>query len=179
MYFIHPLGIVKYRDSIFLCLLCFYQPRKLSFGNFGSLRKKKQDECEEYVCPMDVEMPKGRSFQKGFELQIYEDDLDRLEQVSVFCWVKGFRHRLLGLIRLWSISCYLSSFQLLLVSQMDDSEGTVRQIGAFSEGIQNLTVSIQSNPSRQHVTLYTLLMMLFLKLLISLTKKNNLHQSFF
>lgn len=31
---------------------------------------------------MDVEMPKGRSFQKGFELQIYEDDLDRLEQVS-------------------------------------------------------------------------------------------------
>lgn len=33
---------------------------------------------------MDVEMPKGRSFQKGFELQIYEDDLDRLEQVSLF-----------------------------------------------------------------------------------------------
>lgn len=32
---------------------------------------------------MDVEMPKGRSFQKGFELQIYEDDLDRLEQVSL------------------------------------------------------------------------------------------------
>lgn len=31
---------------------------------------------------MDVEMPKGRSFQKGFDLQIYEDDLDRLEQVS-------------------------------------------------------------------------------------------------
>lgn len=31
---------------------------------------------------MDVEMPKGRSFQKGFELQIYEDDLDRLEQAS-------------------------------------------------------------------------------------------------
>lgn len=32
---------------------------------------------------MDVEMPKGRSFQKGFELQIYEDDLDRLEQVGL------------------------------------------------------------------------------------------------
>lgn len=27
------------------------------------------------------------------------------------------------------------------VLQMDDSEGTVRQIGAFSEGINNLTVS--------------------------------------
>ncbi|XP_041853850.1 liprin-beta-1b isoform X6 [Melanotaenia boesemani] len=84
------------------------KPKKLSFGNFGSLRKKKQDENEEYVCPMDVEMPKGRSFQKGFELQIYEDDLDRLEQ-------------------------------------MEDSEGTVRQIGAFSEGIQNLTSMLKDD----------------------------------
>ncbi|XP_029991927.1 liprin-beta-1b isoform X12 [Sphaeramia orbicularis] len=84
------------------------KPRKLSFGNFGSLRKKRQDESEEYVCPMDVEMPKGRSFQKGFELQIYEDDLDRLEQ-------------------------------------MEDSEGTVRQIGAFSEGIQNLTSMLKDD----------------------------------
>ncbi|XP_076589446.1 liprin-beta-1b isoform X9 [Chaetodon auriga] len=84
------------------------KPRKLSFGNFSSLRKKKQEESEEYVCPMDVEMPKGRSFQKGFELQIYEDDLDRLEQ-------------------------------------MEDSEGTVRQIGAFSEGIQNLTSMLKDD----------------------------------
>ncbi|XP_008300997.1 liprin-beta-1b isoform X4 [Stegastes partitus] len=84
------------------------KPKKLSFGNFGSLRKKKQEENEEYVCPMDVEMPKGRSFQKGYELQIYEDDLDRLEQ-------------------------------------MEDSEGTVRQIGAFSEGIQNLTSMLKDD----------------------------------
>lgn len=34
--------------------------------------------------------------------------------------------------------------QLCLVLQMEDSEGTVRQIGAFSEGIQNLTVSASS-----------------------------------
>lgn len=27
---------------------------------------------------------------------------------------------------------------------MEDSEGTVRQIGAFSEGINNLTVSLKS-----------------------------------
>ncbi|XP_063757021.1 liprin-beta-1b isoform X2 [Eleginops maclovinus] len=84
------------------------KPRKMSFGNFGSLRKKKHEESEEYVCPMDVEMPKGRSFQKGYELQIYEDDLDRLEQ-------------------------------------MEDSEGTVRQIGAFSEGIQNLTSMLKDD----------------------------------
>ncbi|KAM9807934.1 liprin-beta-1b [Neosynchiropus ocellatus] len=82
------------------------KPRKLSFGTFG--RKKKLEESEEYVCPMDVVMPTGRSFQKGFELQIYEDDLDRLEQ-------------------------------------MDDSEGTVRQIGAFSEGIQNLTSMLKDD----------------------------------
>uniref|UniRef100_A0A4W5LVK3 PPFIA binding protein 1b n=1 Tax=Hucho hucho TaxID=62062 RepID=A0A4W5LVK3_9TELE len=81
--------------------------RKMTFGSFGSLRKKRQDESEEYVCPMDVEMPKGRSFQKGYE-QLYEDDLDRLEQ-------------------------------------MEDSEGTVRQIGAFSEGIQNLTSMLKDD----------------------------------
>ncbi|XP_055795836.1 liprin-beta-1-like isoform X6 [Salvelinus fontinalis] len=80
--------------------------RKMTFGSFGSLRKKRQDESEEYVCPMDVEMPKGRSFQKGYEL--YEDDLDQLEQ-------------------------------------MEDSEGTVRQIGAFSEGIQNLTSMLKDD----------------------------------
>ncbi|XP_007250608.3 liprin-beta-1b isoform X5 [Astyanax mexicanus] len=85
------------------------KPRKLGFGTFG--RKKKQEDSEEYVCPMDVEMPKGRSFQKGYrgmELQIYEDDLDRLEQ-------------------------------------MEDSEGTVRQIGAFSEGINNLTSMLKDD----------------------------------
>uniref|UniRef100_A0A8C6VXY3 PPFIA binding protein 1 n=1 Tax=Nothobranchius furzeri TaxID=105023 RepID=A0A8C6VXY3_NOTFU len=95
-------------DYILLTATTKVKPRKLPFGNFGSLRKKKQDENEEYVCPMDVEMPKGRSFQKGFELQIYEDDLDRLEQ-------------------------------------MEDSEGTVRQIGAFSEGIQNLTSMLKDD----------------------------------
>ncbi|XP_070970884.1 liprin-beta-1b isoform X5 [Oncorhynchus clarkii lewisi] len=84
------------------------KPRKMSFGSFGSLRKKRQDDSEEYVCPMDVEMPKGRSFQKGYELQLYEDDIDRLEQ-------------------------------------MEDSEGTVRQIGAFSEGIQNLTSMLKDD----------------------------------
>uniref|UniRef100_A0A4W5S0U0 PPFIA binding protein 1b n=2 Tax=Hucho hucho TaxID=62062 RepID=A0A4W5S0U0_9TELE len=90
-------------DYTLLTATAKVKPRKMSFGSFGSLRKKRQDDSEEYVCPMDVEMPKGRSFQKGYELQLYEDDIDQLEQ-------------------------------------MEDSEGTVRQIGAFSEGIQNLTV---------------------------------------
>lgn len=94
---------------------------------------------------MDVEMPKGRSFQKGYrgvELQIYEDDLDRLEQVELnkhaplqTCLV---HHRLpFGTMDLIS---HNENFSLTMRAQMEDSEGTVRQIGAFSEGINNLTV---------------------------------------
>ncbi|KAL2093450.1 hypothetical protein ACEWY4_010762 [Coilia grayii] len=99
---------VEHPDYTLLTATAKVKPRKLGFG---TLRKKKQEDREEYVCPMDVEMPKGRSFQKGYrgmELQIYEDDLDRLEQ-------------------------------------MEDSEGTVRQIGAFSEGINNLTSMLKDD----------------------------------
>uniref|UniRef100_A0A673HZ32 Liprin-beta-1-like n=1 Tax=Sinocyclocheilus rhinocerous TaxID=307959 RepID=A0A673HZ32_9TELE len=55
------------------------KPRRLSFGSFGTLRRKRQEEMEEYVCPMDVQMPQSSSFHKG--LCIYEDSLDQLEQV--------------------------------------------------------------------------------------------------
>uniref|UniRef100_A0AAX7UIG1 SAM domain-containing protein n=1 Tax=Astatotilapia calliptera TaxID=8154 RepID=A0AAX7UIG1_ASTCA len=87
-------------DYIVLTATAKVKPRRLSFGGFGTLRKKRQDDGEEYVCPMNVEMPKNSSFQTS--AQIYEDNLEHLEQ-------------------------------------MEDSEGTVRQIGAFSEGINNLT----------------------------------------
>uniref|UniRef100_A0A8C2IER5 PPFIA binding protein 1a n=1 Tax=Cyprinus carpio TaxID=7962 RepID=A0A8C2IER5_CYPCA len=56
------------------------KPRRLSFGSFGTLRRKRQEEMEEYVCPMDVQMPQSSSFHKG--LCIYEDSLDQLEQVQ-------------------------------------------------------------------------------------------------
>uniref|UniRef100_A0A671QYF1 Liprin-beta-1-like n=1 Tax=Sinocyclocheilus anshuiensis TaxID=1608454 RepID=A0A671QYF1_9TELE len=82
------------------------KPRRLSFGSFGTLRRKRQEEMEEYVCPMDVQMPQSSSFNKG--LCAYEDSLDQLEQ-------------------------------------MEDSEGTVRQIGAFSEGINNLTSMLKED----------------------------------
>uniref|UniRef100_A0A672KKZ3 Liprin-beta-1-like n=1 Tax=Sinocyclocheilus grahami TaxID=75366 RepID=A0A672KKZ3_SINGR len=55
------------------------KPRRLSFGSFGTLRRKRQEELEEYVCPMDVQMPQSSSFNKG--LCAYEDGLDQLEQV--------------------------------------------------------------------------------------------------
>uniref|UniRef100_A0A8C7K7N6 PPFIA binding protein 1 n=1 Tax=Oncorhynchus kisutch TaxID=8019 RepID=A0A8C7K7N6_ONCKI len=66
-------------DYTLLTATAKVKPRRLSFGGFGTLRKKRQEDSEEYVCPMDVEMPKNSSFQGG--LRSYEDDLDQLEQV--------------------------------------------------------------------------------------------------
>ncbi|NWV20434.1 LIPB1 protein, partial [Origma solitaria] len=94
-------------DYVLLTATAKVKPKKLTFSNFGSLRKKKQDDVEEYVCPMELGRASGNGSKKGFkpglDIRVYDDDdLDRLEQ-------------------------------------MEDSEGTVRQIGAFSEGINNLT----------------------------------------
>ncbi|XP_070266605.1 liprin-beta-1 isoform X4 [Myotis yumanensis] len=94
-------------DYVLLTATAKVKPRKLTFSNFGNLRKKKQEDGEEYVCPMELGQVSGSVSKKGpkagLEMRLYdEDDLDRLEQ-------------------------------------MEDSEGTVRQIGAFSEGINNLT----------------------------------------
>ncbi|XP_053798206.1 liprin-beta-1 isoform X3 [Vidua chalybeata] len=94
-------------DYVLLTATAKVKPKKLTFSNFGNLRKKKQDDVEEYVCPMELGRASGSGSKKGFkpglDIRVYDDDdLDRLEQ-------------------------------------MEDSEGTVRQIGAFSEGINNLT----------------------------------------
>nr|XP_020766533.1 liprin-beta-1 [Odocoileus virginianus texanus] len=94
-------------DYVLLTATAKVKPKKLTFSNFGNLRKKKQEDGEEYVCPMELGQASGGTSKKGFkpglDVHLYdEDDLDRLEQ-------------------------------------MEDSEGTVRQIGAFSEGINNLT----------------------------------------
>ncbi|XP_040599573.1 liprin-beta-1 isoform X12 [Mesocricetus auratus] len=94
-------------DYVLLTATAKVKPKKLTFSNFGNLRRKKHEDGEEYVCPMELGQVSGSSSQKGFrpglDMRLYEeDDLDRLEQ-------------------------------------MEDSEGTVRQIGAFSEGINNLT----------------------------------------
>ncbi|XP_034019045.1 liprin-beta-1 isoform X2 [Thalassophryne amazonica] len=84
------------------------KPRRLSFGGFGTLRRKRQEDGEEYVCPMNVEMPQSCS------ARINKDDMDHLEQ-------------------------------------MEDSEGTVRQIGAFSEGINNLTSMLKDDQFFQEI----------------------------
>lgn len=94
-------------DYVLLTATAKVKPKKLAFSNFGNLRKKKQEDGEEYVCPMELGQASGsiskKGLKPGLDMRLYdEEDLDRLEQ-------------------------------------MEDSEGTVRQIGAFSEGINNLT----------------------------------------
>ncbi|XP_031754324.1 liprin-beta-1 isoform X7 [Xenopus tropicalis] len=94
-------------EYVLLTATAKVKPKKLTFSTFGTLRKRKQEEAEEYVCPMELGQTSGDSIIKplrpGLDLRMLNDeDLDRLEQ-------------------------------------MEDSEGTVRQIGAFSEGINNLT----------------------------------------
>lgn len=70
------------------CEFSFHKPKKLAFSNFGSLRKKKQDDVEEYVCPMELGRASGSASKKGFkaglDIRVYDDDdLDRLEQVKL------------------------------------------------------------------------------------------------
>lgn len=69
-------------------LVFLLKPKKLTFSNFGNLRKKKQEDGEEYVCPMELGQASGGTSKKGFkpglDVRLYdEDDLDRLEQVNV------------------------------------------------------------------------------------------------
>lgn len=45
------------------------------------MRKKRTDDAEEFVCPMNVEMPESASFQRA-RAQVYEEELEHLEQVG-------------------------------------------------------------------------------------------------
>ncbi|XP_043823819.1 liprin-beta-1 isoform X8 [Dromiciops gliroides] len=99
--------VMESSDYVLLTATAKVKPKKLTFSNFGNLRKKKQEDMEEYICPMELGQASRNAAKKGYssglDIGLYDDDdLDRLEQ-------------------------------------MEDSEGTVRQIGAFSEGINNLT----------------------------------------
>uniref|UniRef100_A0A8C3T2M8 PPFIA binding protein 1 n=1 Tax=Chelydra serpentina TaxID=8475 RepID=A0A8C3T2M8_CHESE len=74
-------------DYVLLTATAKVKPKKLAFSNFGSLRKKKQDDVEEYVCPMELGQASGSGSKKGFkaglDIRVYDDDdLDRLEQVN-------------------------------------------------------------------------------------------------
>nr|XP_016849463.1 PREDICTED: liprin-beta-1 isoform X11 [Anolis carolinensis] len=96
-------------DYVLLTATAKIKPKKLAFSNFGNLRKKKQDVGEEYVCPMELGQASGIGSKKGFKTGL---DMRVYDDED--------------LDRLEQV-------------RMEDSEGTVRQIGAFSEGINNLT----------------------------------------
>ncbi|KAA0720899.1 polypeptide-interacting protein-binding protein 1 [Triplophysa tibetana] len=93
-------------DYMLLTATAKVKPRRLSFGGFGTLRRKRQEDAEEYICPMNVEMPMSSSFHK--DVHRSEDGFDQLQPI-------------------------------------EDSEGTVRQIGAFSEGINSLTSMLKED----------------------------------
>ncbi|KAK2832255.1 hypothetical protein Q7C36_015717 [Tachysurus vachellii] len=97
---------LEHPDYMLLNATAKVKPRRLSFGGFGTLRRKRQEESEEFLCPLEVQMPQNGSFHR--EERISEDNLNQLEQ-------------------------------------MEDSEGTVKQIGAFSEGINNLTSMLKKD----------------------------------
>ncbi|XP_053364341.1 liprin-beta-1 isoform X2 [Clarias gariepinus] len=97
---------LEHPDYTLLTATAKVKPRRLSFGGFGTLRRKRHEENEEFLCPLDIQMPQNNSLQR--EEQISEDNLDQLEQ-------------------------------------MEDSEGTVKQIGAFSQGINNLTSMLKED----------------------------------
>ncbi|XP_056409123.1 liprin-beta-1 [Hyla sarda] len=73
-------------EYVLLTATAKVKPRKLAFTNFGTLRKKKQEESEEYVCPMELGQSSANSiikpYRAGLDLRVLDDeDLDRLEQV--------------------------------------------------------------------------------------------------
>lgn len=68
-------------DPIFLTpghILSLLQPRRLSFGGFGTLRKKRSDDSDEYICPMNVATP--TSLQRA-RVQSYQEEEEEMEQV--------------------------------------------------------------------------------------------------
>ncbi|CAI5785131.1 liprin-beta-1 isoform X4 [Podarcis lilfordi] len=72
-------------DYVLLTATAKVKPKKLAFSNFANLRKKKQEDGEEYVCSMDLGQASGLGSKKGMkpalDIRVYdEDDLDRLEQ---------------------------------------------------------------------------------------------------
>ncbi|XP_073725225.1 liprin-beta-1 isoform X2 [Misgurnus anguillicaudatus] len=54
------------------------KPRRLSFGGFGTLRRKRLEDADEYICPMNVEMSMSSSAHK--DLYKNEDPLQQMEE---------------------------------------------------------------------------------------------------
>ncbi|XP_071362564.1 liprin-beta-2b isoform X2 [Trachinotus anak] len=90
------------------------KPKKLGFSNLTHLRRRRQDESTDYVCPIEASSPQsGQSVVNGVQMRPYA----------------GFR----------GLSPILDREPDRSRDQMAITEGTMLQIEALSESINNLT----------------------------------------
>ncbi|XP_026028537.1 liprin-beta-2b isoform X3 [Astatotilapia calliptera] len=90
------------------------KPKKLGFSNLTHLRRRRPDESTDYVCPIESSSPQsGQSAVNGVQMRPYT----------------GFR----------GLSPILDREPDRSRDQMETTEGTILQIEALSESINNLT----------------------------------------
>eukprot|EP00062_Callorhinchus_milii_P003910 gi/632941676/ref/XP_007885991.1/ PREDICTED: liprin-beta-2 isoform X2 [Callorhinchus milii] len=63
------------------------RPKKLGFSHFGNLRKKKLDECTDYICPLDTIHVTSNGSQKSYagyrgKKAVVDRELNKLEQME-------------------------------------------------------------------------------------------------
>ncbi|XP_035520462.1 liprin-beta-2b isoform X1 [Morone saxatilis] len=96
------------------------KPKKLGFSNLTHLRRRRPDESTDYVCPIESSSPQsGQSAVNGVQVRPYA----------------GFR----------GLSPILDRESDRSRDQMAITEGTMLQIEALSESINNLTVSTNTH----------------------------------
>uniref|UniRef100_A0A669DLR5 PPFIA binding protein 2 n=1 Tax=Oreochromis niloticus TaxID=8128 RepID=A0A669DLR5_ORENI len=96
------------------------KPKKLGFSNLTHLRRRRPDESTDYVCPIESSSPQsGQSAVNGVQMRPYT----------------GFR----------GLSPILDREPDRSRDQMAITEGTILQIEALSESINNLTVSANTH----------------------------------
>uniref|UniRef100_A0AAY4CSZ2 SAM domain-containing protein n=1 Tax=Denticeps clupeoides TaxID=299321 RepID=A0AAY4CSZ2_9TELE len=68
-------------DYALLTATARVKPRRLSFGGFGTLRRKRPEDGEDLLCPLDTETPQGSSFHRS--LKIYEEHLEQVGHLLI------------------------------------------------------------------------------------------------
>ncbi|KAM3869773.1 liprin-beta-2b [Diretmus argenteus] len=104
------------------------RPKKLGFSNLTQLRRRRPDDSTDYICPMESSPPQsssGQSTANGLQMRPYA----------------GFR----------GLSPILDREPDRARDQMAITEGTILQIEALSEGINNLTYLLSQDELRKEM----------------------------
>uniref|UniRef100_UPI003AB07076 liprin-beta-2b n=1 Tax=Centroberyx gerrardi TaxID=166262 RepID=UPI003AB07076 len=104
------------------------RPKKLGFSNLTHLRRRRPDDSTDYICPMESSPPQsssGQSAANGVQMRPYA----------------GFR----------GLSPILDREPDRSRDQMAITEGTMLQIEALSEGINNLTYLLSGDELRKEM----------------------------